>query len=164
MGSNEPIDRMSKKRRLEISYTPDFRAVGIFTAQKGYRLCWLLNRHLGVSFRRMPEFVHNPDKPSRQRKITVYSYTNPGQLIRYYLIPNKSGNAPLFESPNMDYLFLINAPSDQFEILPLIKTIRNIPQVSTAMEAGEVFDKASEGFFYDLELYLSGSGCNDKGG
>lgn len=54
----------------------------------------------------------------------------------------------------MDYLFLVKQPTDQFDLPGLIKDIRNIPQVNTAVEAGPFLGKTAEGFYFDFEHYL----------
>jgi len=140
---------------LAIDYTPDFRTVGVFTAQKDYRLCWLLDQYLHTAFRRLPDFRFSPDSQKTPLTVPVYRHTDRRLLSSFFLISNKPEGTVLFQKPaNMDYLFLVKQPSDQFDLQRLIKDIRNIPQVSTALEAGPFLGKTAESFYFDFEHYL----------
>lgn len=140
---------------MAIDYTPDFRAIGIFTAQKDYRLCWLLDQYLHTAFRRLPDFRYSTESQKTPLAVPVYRHTDRRLLSKYFLIPNKLETTVLFQKPpNMDYLFLVKQPTDQFDLPRLIKGIRNIPQVNTAVEAGPFLGKTAEGFYFDFEHYL----------
>lgn len=146
---------MSKKRTLAIDYTPDFKAVGIFTAQKDYRLCWLLDQYLHTAFQRLPDFSLFPESQKPPLQVPVFRHTERRLLSNYFLVSNKLDTTALFQKPaNMDYLFLVQQPSDQFDLQQLIREIRNIPQVNTAIEAGPFLGKAAESFYFDFEHYL----------
>ena len=146
---------MSKKRTLAIDYTPDFRAVGIFTAQKDYRLCWLLDQYLRTAFQRLPDFSFVSENQKPPLTVPVFRHTDRRLLRKYFLLPNKLETTALFQKPaNMDYLFLVQQPSDQFDMQRLIKEIRNIPQVNTAIEAGPFLGKAANSFYFEFEHYL----------
>ncbi len=153
---------MSRKRTLAIDYSPDFMAVGIFTAQKDYRLCWLLDQYLGVAFQRLPDFSFCAENLKQPLTVPVFRHYDRRLLSSYFLLPNKLEASSLFQKPaNMDYLFLIQQPSDQLDLHRLIREIRNIPQVNTAIEAGPFLGKAADGFYFEFEHYLV-TCCQEK--
>ena len=140
---------------MAIDYTPDFKTIGVFTAQKDYRLCWLLDQYLHTAFRRLPDFTFVANNKQTPLAIPVYRHIDRRLLSSYFLIPNKPEATLLFQKPaNMDYLFLVKQPSDQFDLQRLIKGIRNIPQVNTAVEADPFLGKTAESFYFDFEHYL----------
>ena len=147
---------MTKVRKLDIEYSPDFLAIAIFTAQKGYRLCWLLNQQLNTSFTRLPDFSLKVGKDQEERKMPVFGHEDPLLFDRFYLLTNKHQGIVCIDSPqNMDFLMLIKRPSDQFDMKALLKKLRDIPQVNAAIEADTLLGKASGGLFYDFDTYLA---------
>ncbi len=141
---------------MDVAYDADFRAIAIFTAQKGYRLCWLLNHHLETAFTRFPDFVSATGKDHEEKSIAVYGHEEPLLYNHFYLLSNKTqGHTYLDAPPNMDFLLLIKSPGDRFDMQDILKKIRAIPQVNTAIEADTMLGKNAGSLFYDFEMYLS---------
>ncbi len=150
---------MVKKRKLHIAYSPDFRAIGLFTDQKDYRLCWHLNRFLGTDLRRLPDFSYLPPNTAREILFPVFHYEDAPVMMRYFLIGNKSGEGPIFGDPkNLDYLLLLKQPSDQFNPSGLTRRLRSIPSIKAAVLLDDILGKRAESFYYDFEMYLQRTG------
>ncbi len=146
---------MAKKLKLEVSYRPEFRATGLFTAQKDYRLCWLLNQHLHIDLQRLPDFEYLCLNQSTPGHFAVYHYELPELMMRYFLVCNKSSEGVLFGEPkNLDYLLLLKQPSDQLQLDDLITKIRKVPMMQAVFDLDEKLGKRGNAFFYDFEMYL----------
>ncbi len=146
---------MPKKLKLDIAYTPEFRAIGLFTAQKDYRLCWFLNQHLHTDLRRLPDFRYTPHTQSSQGCFSVFHYAVPKLMMHYFLVANKSHEGLLFKEPkNLDYLLLLKQPSDQLKLEPLIANIRRLSMIQAAFLLDKKLGKGTTAFFYDFEMYL----------
>lgn len=147
---------MAKKHILNLEYTHPYKAIGIFSAQKDYRLCWLLNNRLGIDLKRMPDFCLSFDAKSEPANYPIYKYEQPNLFLSILLLANKSEQQILFPAPkNLDYIFLLKSPENLFKLSETLSEIRNIPQVLAAVTLKDLPEKRASEFFFDLELYLS---------
>ncbi len=146
---------MAKKQKLVIDYIPDFLTIGLVSAQKQYRLCWLLNKELGTNFERKDDFCFTAGKNEDALLVPVFGYEESVMLTSYHLLANKTNNGQLFSKPaGIDYLFLVYSPNDQFRLADLIKKLRAVAQISMAVELPDAQGKKSIAFYYDFEQYL----------
>ncbi len=146
---------MAKKRKLVLEYTPDFKAYGLFAALKGYRLCWMLNKDLGLSLKRMPEFSYAPYKATQAISFPVFFYKNPALLLQYFILVNKTTQGVLLEQPkNMDFLFLVRNPVDYGHADEVVKYMKQIPNVQAVFPFDEKPGKRAINVFYDFEMFV----------
>lgn len=146
---------MAKKRKLVLEYTPDFKAFGLFAPLKGYRLCWLLNKDMGLDMKRMPDFSHTPTKADQAISFPVFFYKNPALLLQYFLLVNKTMHGVLFDQPkNMDFLFLVRSPVDHGHAEEVVKYMRQIPNVQAVFPFDEKLAKRVINVFYDFEMFV----------
>ncbi len=149
------LQPMTKKLKLHVEYKPDFRAIGLFTTQKDYRLCWYLNQHLHTDLRRLPDFHYQPYGQTTKSDFSVFHYALPKLMMHYFLIANKSREGLLFPEPkNLDYLLLLKQPSDQLNLGHLVTKIHNLPMIQAAFILDQRLGKRATAFFYDFEMYL----------
>lgn len=147
---------MTKKHVLQHEYRHNFKVIGISSAQKDYRLCWLINNQLGYDLKRLPDFIHKHPDHDREQSYSVYHYEEPAMFLHINLLANKSEEHQLFLQPrNTDYLLLFKQPSEQLNLEELVKAIRKIPQVQAAFLLPRVNDKKYSAFFFDFELFLT---------
>lgn len=145
---------MAKKRKLVLEYAPDFKAFGLFTALKGYRLCWLLNKDMGLNLKRVPEFMFAPHKATQAVSFPVFFYSNPALLLQYYLLMNKTSEGVLLEQPkNMDFLLLVRNPVDRGHVDEVVKYIKQTPNVQAVVPFDENLSKRVMNVFYDFEMF-----------
>ncbi len=147
---------MAKKIVLNVDYEHAFLAIGICSPQKDYRLCWLLNKHLETDLRKIRDFSYTPPGLKEKLDFAVYRYLNERKRMDYSLVANRSSGYMLFPDPkNLDYLFLVRNPSDQFEPAGILAMIRKTPFVQAAFMVDGKLGKQENAFFFDFELFLS---------
>ncbi len=147
---------MAKKLKLDIGYTPEFRLTGIFSTQKNYRLCWLLNNKLKMDLRWLQDFPYVPFKRENESLFPFYYHESKRLRTCYLLLENRSPGGLLLPAPkNLDYLFLSWHPdigADQHELL---KQIRDTPGVQAAYLLDDQLTERAREVLYDFELFLS---------
>ncbi len=152
---------MSKKLKLAMEYTPEFSLIGVFTPQKDYRLCWLLNRHLKTDLRRLPDFIYHHAKSTsgegKEDTFSVYHYESTALRTSYFMISNRGRQGVvLFPKPkNMDYLLLCRRASSVSDIQDMVKKIREVPDVQAAYLLEDNPDRQAKEVLYDFEMYLN---------
>ncbi|TVR41702.1 MAG: IPExxxVDY family protein [Bacteroidia bacterium] len=147
---------MPKKLKLKIEQIHDFKTVGIFSTQKDYRLCWLLNKTLNLDLKRIDDFLHSPHNQNTPSSFPLFYQEIPRLMLRYFLLNNRSKEGLLFPEPkNLDYLLLLDKPSEQHDIDALIKKIRSVPMVQAAYLLDGKLGKKADSFFYDFEMHIT---------
>lgn len=148
---------VNKKHFLNIKYEPDFEVLGIFTGIKNYRLCWLINEFLSIKFKRLNDILITPFRLSSKEPFSLFFYKNNELQLDYYLLNNRSGDNILLPEPkNIDFLLLLKATEfRRIEVEKIVKNLRNIPQISTAIRFSES-DKVKNlnSVLYDFELAM----------
>jgi hypothetical protein len=147
---------MAKKHILHLEFQHAFKAIGIFSAQKDYRLCWMLNKQLGIDLKRMPDFCLSGDADNAPVCYPVYRYEQPNIFLDVLLLANRNEQGVLLQTPkNLDYILLYKSPENLFNLSESLAEIRKIPQVLAAFLLKELPAKKESEFFFDLEMYLS---------
>ncbi len=147
---------MAKKLKLDIGYTPEFRLTGIFSTQKNYRLCWLLNNHLKTDLRWLKDFPYVPYKQEKESLFPLFYHASESLRTRYLLLANKSPDGLLLPSPKtLDYLFLSWHPDTHEDLQGLQSKIRRVPGVQAAYLLDDQLTARAREVLYDLELFLN---------
>lgn len=107
--------------------------IGISCSTPDYRLCWSLNKTLGISLKRDKSI----DIYSKNGHVTAHSlfeYTDEEFNTKYRFIENKNGSSRFLpESHQADYLLIIDE-SDKIEIHELLNEINKITHVILAFK------------------------------
>jgi len=149
-----PRGLMVKKTKLSVKYTPDFKVIALFSQQKDYRICWLINHHLQFDMKRLSDFCFTPYKQSETIQFPVYGYADRVKRLHYFLLTNKRPEGILFELPkNMDYLLLIKNPGAGFEMKTCVNNLRNIDNIQGAFPLENGLGNRSDLILYDFEIY-----------
>lgn len=122
---------MTAKRILHINYDYDFLLIGICSHAKDYRICWEINRMLGIRLERGDDMTLNtPD--GELMSYSLY-FCEDGETNNYFhVISNKSSNRLLVtEQKQVDYFLRIKGNISQGYTEDVIKKIRSIPIVLT---------------------------------
>lgn len=147
---------MAKKHILNLAYEHNFVVVGIFSPEKDYRLCWLLDKHLGLTLKRLPDLTYPAVGDGDAAKYAVYHMNQSALFLDIYLIPNKSAGIIIFKEPkNLDYLLLFKSSGDAYNASEALQQIRKIPQVQAAFQLNLQPAKKAAEFFFDIEMYLA---------
>jgi len=119
----------------KITSEPDknFKLIGIASAERDYRMCYLLTEVLGWDFTRLPN--HEIELRERTARLSVGTFkaVQPLTGAVFYLFANKvSGDLLLPEGGNFDYL--LKTEGSYKGIKDLLKKIKLIDTVLTASE------------------------------
>jgi hypothetical protein len=158
-GTNGGGLKMAKKIILNLDYEHPFKAIGICSPQKDYRMCWLLNKHLETTLRRISDFQYVPHLLQESMGFPLYRYKNERLLVDYSLLANRSAGHILFAEPkNLDFLLMLRNPSDQFDPAALLSRLRKVPYVQAAFLLDGKLGKQENAFYFDFDLFLSQKG------
>lgn len=143
-----------KRILLDYKYEPEFGMIGIFSPLKDYRLAWLMNQHMGYDLKLLPVFHWQQQSAARTYECALYKYENPVHHLQVYLLNNRSSQGKILPEPrNLDYLLLLKNPGQHIHIPNLVKIIRALPMVQTAVSL-ESPDKLTRELMFDLEMFL----------
>lgn len=146
---------MVKKRKLNIEYSIDLKAFGIYSTLKDYRFCWMLNKHLGFDMKRIPDLPYIPKKTHEPVYFPVFHHEIPELRTQLFLVVNRSINGILCDQPkNMDYLFMVKSP-DSETVDNLVNSLKTLPDVQTVFTLDTSKNKRNTTVLYDFELFLS---------
>lgn len=107
--------------------------IGIVTALPGYHLCWLLNNHFDIEFVREPSQNIPLQKKENTYNFPIYQYTFPNSAHKYLLYKLKDGKEPLLpETKQLDYLWLIQTATPEYDAMNITTELKNIPDIQLA--------------------------------
>lgn len=145
------------KHTLKIEYDYDFVLIGISSHAKDYRLCWALNNVLEVEFTKIESLEINTKKDTPSF-FSLFKYENEDEFIEYFVLANWSENKmfeakeyTLFakkgkessstehgilipEQKQMNYFFVIRGEFEDDKVEEIMKKIKSIDVVLTAVE------------------------------
>ncbi len=102
---------------------------------KDYRLCWYMNKSLGLNYHREEDLEVN--NKSRQRQTCYSRFICEDELNRssYTIISNKyHGNFLMDELKSTDYLFIIRGAYSDETAMEFLKKSKSIPEILTAFK------------------------------
>ena len=111
---------------LDVEYDIDFLLLGLSCFEKDYRLCWLINKQLGVAFSRADDLclLRNDVEQCFPR----FTYSWESEDAELTLLKNRAAAGVLLpELRQVDYLLKVDA-----EELPqdLVEQVRQVPRVA----------------------------------
>ncbi len=146
------------KHTLDISDDYDFLLIGISSHEKDYRICWALNKKLNLDLVKKDSLEIKGKKQTTPSFFSFFVFDKPDEFLEYSVIANfsenkvlvskddnlfkqdktkqdnKSGNELLIpEQKQMNYFFVIRGELDDDELDELVKQIKEIDVVQTAM-------------------------------
>lgn len=143
------------KYTLEIDYDYDFVLIGISSHEKDYRFCWALNNKLNIELTKRESLEIKGKKQDTPSFFSFFFYENPSEFSEFAVIANLSesksqvskkntlfGNLNKTESDSellipeqkqMNFFFLIRAEIEDKKIDEMIKKIKEIDNVQTAI-------------------------------
>ncbi|MFB6258864.1 MAG: IPExxxVDY family protein [Flavobacteriales bacterium] len=110
------------KHRLE---TPELSETtllyGISCHEKPHRLCWAINRELGLRMGRKEEdlefLIAGSNGGEEKAHYTLFSYIAEEDHVTHSLIENRSEKGPLIpQHPEVDHFFLIEAEEEREDL------------------------------------------------
>lgn len=138
---------------LEDFIDTDYSLISIHTSLEDYKLAYLLNTHLKTFFKKSKPDLEIKDS-GQKALFSIFKYEDEKQFSTWFLISNKFHGKPvnpisngLFQTMNetvnttsylvpekkkMDYLLKIEGDLDPFQIVEIVREIKNIKQVMTS--------------------------------
>lgn len=115
------------KYKLELEFDYSFLLFGISCHDSSHRLCWYLNRALGLRLGMTGE--HEVPHRGERSKHLLYQFASEDTEERWSLLSNHSENGMVApELKQFDYLLKVEE-DDQVDISEVLEKIRNIPLV-----------------------------------
>jgi hypothetical protein len=111
------------KYRLEEPVDPEVLLVGISSHVNDYRLCWSLNRSLGINLARRRNDIVEPG-PVKDLHFAAFDHLDTDQNVRWTLVNNHGDDAILVKEQRQADFFLIvdeNAPIAPADLLQQVR-------------------------------------------
>lgn len=130
------------KFSLDLEEDFDFFMLGIYSHIKDYRLCWEINKEMGIELEKEQnlEVMSNGELKS----YTFNVFENRQEPNDYYLISNKSEKGFLIpEEKKCDYFLIVKGNLSEDEEQSIVKKLNNCKNVLTSypIEASELKSK-----------------------
>ncbi len=146
------------KHTLEIQYDYDFVLIGISSHEKDYRLCWALNNKFGIELIKVDSLEIKGKKQETPSFFSLFTYDHPDGFFEYTVVANLSESktgvgkeTTLFgsnakpqayaeneflipEQKQMNYFLIIKGEVNESEVQTMVKKIREIDLVLTAIQ------------------------------
>jgi hypothetical protein len=147
------------KHTLEIEYDYDFVLIGISSHEKDYRFCWALNNKLKLELSKKESLEIKGKKQATPSYFSFFTFDDEDQYTEYSVIANFSESKSLVvaedslfgvsgkskqsghseneylipEHKQMNYLFVIRGEMEDEEVDEMIKQIKELDIVLTAI-------------------------------
>ncbi len=112
------------KHKLDMEPDPEVMLIGISSHVNDYRLCWALNRSLGINLTRRATDIHDmgPEKPA---SFAAFDHIDDGSQASYLLVNNHCTDGVLLkEHRQSDYFLVVDeaAPITQAELVEQVRS------------------------------------------
>jgi hypothetical protein len=125
--------QLMKKLTLTNYIDFDFALFGICSQEDDFKICWCLNKALGLDFERVADIELLHAKQKNQINFACFYYHDAETELDYYLISNRNGNYWLIpEQKQTDYMLRIVGENELYDEESILKSIKKLPQVMTA--------------------------------
>ncbi len=144
------------KHTLEIEYDYDFALIGVSSHEKDYRFCWALNNKLGIELTKQESLEIKRKKQKTPSHFSFFAHNDEDEFKEYIVIANfsegksisakesnlfgektknsQSENEFLIpEHKQMNYFFVVRGEIENAEVNELIRKIKSIDIVLTAV-------------------------------
>lgn len=111
------------KHKLDMDPDPEVMLIGISSHVNDYRLCWSLNRSLGIALARRDQDISEPG-PERMASYSAFDHVDEESQATYSLVNNHSGDGILLkEQRQADYFLVVDeqAPIRPEELLARVR-------------------------------------------
>jgi hypothetical protein len=118
------------KHKLDMDPDPEVVLIGISSHVNDYRLCWSLNRTLGIELTKREKDIAEPG-PERMAFYSAFDHSDQEAQVVYSLVNNHSGDGVLLkEHRQADYFLLVD--KNAVEPTDLLTLVRSAEFVLTA--------------------------------
>ena len=106
-----------KKHKLDMAIEEDFCLLGVLTDEPDYKLCWTINRSLGMNFEKQDDLKLFHKKIDAEQVFSNFLFENEEAMITFRIIKNRTDNGYYLEElKNLDYLIHIQGEISTIKI------------------------------------------------
>ena len=126
---------MTKKiYKLSFDNQSDFYIIGLVSPENDYKISWEINQSLNFNLVNIESIEIKSSKHPEYLTFPVYYYEDEKELIKYYLIGNKTNDGFLLEDyKNIDYLIKI-AGDFSDDISGFVMNLKSVENIITAFQ------------------------------
>ena len=122
------------KTRLKIEFDFDFTLIGIVTPLQDYRMAWFLNNIMHKALKKTEDHLLKDEKNRRVMSFSKYYFEEAITKSYFFLLENKHEiDCLLPEMKELDYLLMINGDYYKSRKTEILKKIRSLDDVQTAV-------------------------------
>ena len=138
------------KKLLKFEIDLDFVLIAITSAQKDYRICYLVNKYLKFNFVRVADLEVNIHPNSAQPvPFTMFEYFWESSETSFYFIANRGADGLLIpEMREADYFLMIKNYIDDRELNDIISGLNKIPEIVAAIKIDPKKIKSRENLLF----------------
>lgn len=126
-----PFSTTLAKHKLEPAPDPEVQLIGISSHVNDYRLCWALNRRLGIALARRTRDIEEQG-PEGVAHFSAFDHLDEAAQPAYTLVNNHSGDGVLLrEQRQADYFLVVDANAHITDA-DLLEQVRDTEFVLTA--------------------------------
>ncbi|GAB3922869.1 IPExxxVDY family protein [Mucilaginibacter myungsuensis] len=138
------------KKVLKLEFDLDFVLIAITSAQKDYRMCYLINKFLHFNFKRVDDHEVNiyPNSPEPVQFAMFEDFWEASETM-FYIIANRSPDGLLIpEMREADYFMLIKNYIDDQDLVNIVNGLNKIPEVVAAIKIDPKKVKSRENLLF----------------
>lgn len=146
-----PANRMVlNKKLLKFEIDLDFVLIAVTSAQKDYRICYLINKYLNFNFVRVDDLEVNIYPNSAEPvPFSMYEYYWEASETSFYFIANRGIDGLLIpEMREADYFLMIKNYIDDNDLNDLINGLNRIPEIVAAIKIDPKKIKSRENLLF----------------
>ncbi len=122
-----------KTRRLSLSEDYDFKAVGLASADKPYKLAWHINQALKINLEKVED--HAVVKANADILFNCMRCNDENNALQYILLENKTlGKLLIPELVAADYIFIFRGELWQLDMVEIKKKVKSISTIQLVFD------------------------------
>jgi len=122
---------MMAKLKLDLDPDPEVFLIAISSHVNDYRLCWSLNRQLGISLRKRDNDIEEPG-PEHMAHYTAFDHTEEDTQAQYSLVSNHAPEGVLVTDQRQADFFLVVDTATHTPPTQVLEQVRGAEFVLTA--------------------------------
>lgn len=119
-----------KKHKLSVSIEENYCLLGISSDEPDYKLCWLINMQLGMSFVKTEDLVIFHKKLDVEQAFSLFHFEDENAMLMYRMIGNRSEKGYfLADLKNIDFILHIQGDLVKDDISTLVGLLNSIDEI-----------------------------------
>ena len=135
---------------MVLDYDYDFLLFGISCHVKDYRMCWALNKKLGISLKKEENLLLPVQHSEEVNEYPFYSYSDEAFRIKYIVAGNRGTKGLLVkEQKQVDFFLLIEGHYEIVNTYDLLKKLKEIDVILAAFELNPNHLKSKQNLLFE---------------